>query len=215
MGRRTEVRADRSRPKPPASLMDNPYAALAPAPEVLEWIGREVLNEGGAIYNPDHRHLIDADLQVLWANGGFAKRGRAVIGQAEQVMFRAGGWQKVRQEQQMREWFGDTPMFLITFDGRYAQTCSDADWCALVEHELYHLAHKKDEYGAPAFTKDGLPKIALQGHDVEEFVAVVRRYGVGDPGGAIAQLANAARRTPEVSRASVAGACGTCLLRAA
>ena len=215
MGRRTEVRAGRSRPKPPASLMDNPYAVLAPAPDVLEWIRREVLNEGGAIYNQDHRHLIDADLQVLWANNGFTKQGRAVIGQAEQVMFRAGGWQKARQEQQMREWFGDTPTFLITFDGSYAQTCSDADWCALVEHELYHLAHQKDEFGAPAFTKDGLPKIALQGHDVEEFVAVVRRYGVGDPGGAIAKLASAARGTPEVSRASVAGACGTCLLRAA
>ena len=215
MGRRTEVRAGRTRPLPPASLMDNEYTALAPAPEVLEWITREVLNEGGSIYNPDHRHILDADLQVLWANGGFAKQGRTVIGQTEQVMFRAGGWQKARQEQQMREWFGDTPTFLITFDGQYAQECTDTDWCALVEHELYHLAHLRDEFGAVSFTKDGLPKIGIQGHDVEEFVAVVRRYGVGDPNGAIAQLAAAARGTPEVSRSSIAGACGTCLLRAA
>lgn len=203
------------RPMPPALLMDGIHAALAPAPDVLEWIKREVLEEGGRIYNEDHRHLLDADLQVLWANGGFTKQGRSVIGQAEQVMFRAGGWQKVRQEQQMREWFGDTPTFLITLDGRYAQTCSDADWCALVEHELYHLSHQKDAFGAPSFTKEGLPKIAIQGHDVEEFVAVVRRYGVGDPNGAIAQLAAAARGLPEVSRADIAGACGTCLLRVA
>jgi hypothetical protein len=195
--------------------LENPQPTFAPAPDVRAWMQQEVLAEGGAIHNPDHGHLIDADLEVLWANGGFLKQGRAIIGQAEQVMFRAGGWQKARQEQQMVEWFGRVPAFLITFDGAYARRCSDADWCALVEHELYHLEHKRDEFGAPKFTKEGLPKIGIRGHDVEEFVAVVRRYGVGDPGGAIAQLAAAARGTPEVSRAAIAGACGTCLLRAA
>lgn len=140
---------------------------------------------------------------------------RAVIGQAEEVTIRAGGWQKARQEQQMEEWFGRVPSYLITFDAAYCLDCSDADWCALVEHEMYHLAHKLDEFGVPAFTKDGRPKIGIRGHDVEEFVGVVRRYGVGDPGGAIAKLARAAGAPPEVSKANIAGACGTCLLRAA
>ncbi|MDN8612781.1 putative metallopeptidase [Variovorax ginsengisoli] len=195
---------------PPADLQQ-----FKPAPEVLEWIGREILAEDGRIHNPDHAHLIDADLEVLWAPGGFQKQMRTVIGQAEEVTFRAGGWQKMRQEEQFLAWFDRLPTFLITLDAHYAAQCSDVDWCALVEHELYHLAHKKDEFGAPVFTKDGLPKIGIRGHDVEEFVGVVRRYGVGDPNGAIAQLARAAGSRPEVRLADVAGACGTCLLRAA
>lgn len=203
------------RPMPPAAIMDMPEATLAPAPEVWAWISAEVLEEGGAIYNPAHRHLLDAPLGVLWANGGFVKQGRTVIGQAEQVMFRAGGWQKARQEQQMREWFGDVPAFLLTFDGSYARRCTDAEWCALVEHELYHLAHQRDEFGAFKFTKDGDPKIGLQGHDVEEFVGVVERYGAGAADGNLARMIRAAQRQPSVAPIRIAQACGTCLLRAA
>lgn len=115
----------------------------------------------------------------------------------------------------MREWFGRVPAYLITLDASYCRQCSDTDFCALVEHELYHIAQKRDAFGAPAFTKEGLPKLGIQGHDVEEFVGVVKRYGAGDPDGAIARLARAAANQPEVSRANIAGACGTCLLKVA
>lgn len=215
MGKVTRLNPSRKRPVPPAALLSLPEATFAPAPEVLEWLIREIVMEDGVIHNPDHAHLLDVSLQVLWANGGFRRQGRTVIGTAEEVTFRCGAWQKGRQEQQMREWFGTVPDYLITLDASYAAECSDADWCALVEHEMYHLCHKKDPFGAPAFTKDGDPKIGIQGHDVEEFIGVVKRYGVGDPGGAIAQLAAAARGVPSVSMSSLAGACGTCLLRAA
>jgi hypothetical protein len=47
--------------------------------------------------------------------------------------------------------------------------------------------------------RDGQPKLGIRGHDVEEFLGVVKRYGVGDPGGALAQLAGLARGTPEVT----------------
>jgi hypothetical protein len=87
-------------------------------------------------------------------------------------MFRAGGWQKARQEQQMREWFGDEPTYLITLAADYCAQCSDAEFCALVEHELYHITQATDEYRAPKFTQDDLPKLYLSGHDVEEFVGV-------------------------------------------
>lgn len=200
---------------PPQSLLECVYTTLRPAEGVAEWIQEQVLAETGMVHNPEHGHLIDADIKFLWASGGFEKQMRRVIGQAEMVMIRAGGWQKARQEQQFREWFGDVPAFVITFDASYCAQCSDADWCALVEHELYHIAQQLDMFGAPAFTKDGIPKLQLRGHDVEEFIGVVRRYGVGDPNGAIAQLAAAARGQPEVNRSNIAGACGTCLLRAA
>ena len=81
------------------------------------------------------------------------------MGQAEQVVFRAGGWQKARMEQQMRDWFGEVPAFIITLAADYCAQCSDTDFCALIEHELYHIAQDTNQYGEPAFTKEGGPKL--------------------------------------------------------
>lgn len=205
------------RPYPPSSLLELSDLSdfgirLAPAPEVWDWLQAEILAETGSIHNPEHAHLIDANIGVLWASTGFAKQGRVVLGQAEQLMFRAGGWQKARQEQQMREWFGEEPEFLITLAADYCAQCSDAEFCALVEHELFHIAHKLDKYGAPAFTPDGMPKLEMRSHDVEEFVGVVRRYG---PSHDVQQLIDAASRPPEVAKINISRACGTCLLKSA
>ncbi|MDV9031360.1 putative metallopeptidase [Pseudomonas sp. RAC1] len=201
-----------SRPTPPADLLDHVFLTLRPAPEVWDWINAEILADTGSLHNPDHAHLLDANVQVLWASQSFAKQGRTVLGQAEQVMFRAGGWQKARQEQQMREWFGEEPQFLITLAADYCAQCTDAEFCALVEHELYHIAHKTDKYGAPAFGEDGMPKLEMRGHDVEEFIGVVRRYGASHD---VQQLIDAASRPPEVAKINISRACGTCLLKSA
>ncbi|MCP6691345.1 putative metallopeptidase [Pseudomonas donghuensis] len=201
-----------NRPLPAKDLFDSVWLTLQPAPEVWEWIQQEIFASTGSIHNEEHAHLIDANIGVLWASSGFSKQGRVVLGQAEQVMFRAGGWQKARQEQQMRDWFGHEPEFLITLAGDYCAQCSEAEFCALIEHELYHIGHKLDKYGAPAFTESGMPKLEMRGHDVEEFVGVVRRYG---PSHDVQQLIDAASRPPEVAKINIARACGTCLLKSA
>jgi len=193
-------------------LLDQVFLILCPAPEVWDWINTEILADTGSLHNPDHAHLLDASVQVLWASQSFAKQGRTVLGQTEQVMFRAGGWQKARQEQQMREWFGEEPQFLITLAADYCTQCTDAEFCALVEHELYHIAQATDQYGAPKFTQDGMPKLEMRGHDVEEFVGVVRRYGASND---VQQLIDAASRPPEVAKINITRACGTCLLKSA
>lgn len=201
-----------SRPIPPADLLESLWLTLRPAPEVWEWIQREILATTGSIHNQEHAHLMDASIGVMWASSSFEKKGRSVLGQAEQLMIRAGGWQKARQEQQMRDWFGEEPEFLITLAGDYCAQCTEAEFCALVEHELYHIGHKLDKYGAPAFTQDGMPKLEMRGHDVEEFVGVVRRYG---PSHDVQQLIDAASRPPEVAKINISRACGTCLLKLA
>ncbi len=203
------------RPVPPDSFADALTARYAPAPEVLKWARAEILTEGGQLHNEDHAHLEYADVQFLWAPGSFNKQGRTVIGQCEEMLFRCGPWQKGRQQQQMADWFGAVPDYLITLDASYCLTCSDAEFCALVEHELYHIGQEQDAFGSPAFTKDGMPKLMIKGHDVEEFVGVVRRYGAGHPDGTLAQLVAAANATPEVAKINIARACGTCLLKAA
>lgn len=36
--------------------------------------------------------------------------------------------------------FGRVPTYIITLAADYCSQCSDADFCALVEHDLYHIA---------------------------------------------------------------------------
>lgn len=203
---------------PPPALgqqQGDTWLDFLPAPDVKAWILATFVEEGAPLHNPDHGHLLDADFEVLWAARGFEQHGRTVVGTAEQVNFRAGGWQKARQEYQLEQWFGHVPVFLITLDGRYAAQASDTEFCALVEHELYHVAQKRDAFGAPAFDRYGKPKIGIQGHDVEEFVGVVTRYGVGSPEGKLAQMVKAANAGPTIRPLRIAQACGTCLLKAA
>lgn len=203
------------RPRPPQIFADPMNSRFAPADDMFDWIQKNFVNDSGAIHNQDHAHLENADIAFLWAPGSFKKQGRVVIGQCEQVTFRCGPWQKWRQEQQMIDWFGRVPSFLIMLDAIYCLECSDDEFCALVEHELYHIEQEIDQWGAPAFNKLGMPKLNIRGHDVEEFVGIVKRYGVGHPEGRLAQLVAAANGTPEVAKINIARACGTCLINAA
>lgn len=203
------------RPYPPINFIGSddwqPYTRIIPATEVVEWVNEQILSDSGNIHNPDHAHLIDSDLTFMWASDSFAKKGRIVLGQAEQVMLRASGWQKARMEQQMYEWFGRIPKFIITLAADYCSQCSELEFCALVEHELYHIAQATDEYGAPKFNREtGMPVLTLRGHDVEEFVGVVRRYGASKE---VQDLVDAANAQAEVARLHIARACGTCMLR--
>lgn len=205
------------RPMPPANMgefVDGKFSpCYVPAPEVFTWVRENILTEGGALHNEEHSHLLDADIAFLWAGDEYSKQMRRILGMTEEVLFRVGKWQKGRQEQQMADWFGRVPNWLITLDANYCAHCSDVEFCALVEHELYHIGQERDMYGAPAFTRDGMPKLAMRGHDVEEFIGVVRRYGVGESAGALARIVSAANAAPEVGAVSVAQACGTCLAR--
>jgi len=57
---------------------------------------------------------------------------------------------------------------------------------------------ERDAFGAPKFKKStGLPSFTLRGHDVEEFVGVVRRYGAAAAGvQAMIDAAAEGRRSP-------------------
>lgn len=197
---------------PPAEFVEEfaPHIRLMPADDLFGWIADNILDADGSLHNPDHQHLVEADIAFMWASSAFTKKGRTVLGQAEEVMMRAGGWQKARMEQQLYDWFGRKPDFIITLAADFCLECSDAEFCALVEHELYHIAQKVDEFGTPEFTRDGQPKLCMRGHDVEEFVGVVRRYGASAD---VQMIIDAASQPAEVAKLDIARACGTCLLR--
>jgi len=203
-----------NRPYPLREFVEElkPYISVIPGEEIGYWVQDQIVSPDGRLHNPDHAHLAEADIGFLWAASAFTKKGRTVLGQAEEVMMRAGGWQKARMEQQLYEWFGRKPDFIITLAADFCMNCSDLEFCALIEHELYHIAQKTDEFGAPEFTRDGQPRLCMRGHDVEEFTGVVRRYGASEE---VKQLIDAASQPAEVANIDIARACGTCMLRLA
>lgn len=200
-----------NRPLPPQELLELEaviFPVVKPAPEIRAWAHETFIADEGELYNPIHAHLIDSDVEFMWASTAFTKKGRTVLGQCEQVMLRAGGWQKVRLEQQFRDWFGRVPKFLITIAADYSADCSDTEFCALVEHEMMHIAQATDEYGAPKFNQEGMPVLTIRGHDVEEFIDIVKRYGASHE---VQQMVDAANGKPEVAKTNIARACGTCI----
>ncbi len=207
----------RLRPLPPATLTDNLFGMIfQPAPELAAWTMKTFIAEDATLRNEHHAHLLDASIGFMWASAGYTKGMRRILGQTEDLrMSRGNPWAKARADQQLAAWYGNIPDFLITLDGHHCQTCSEVEFCALVEHELYHIAHLRDEYGTPIFMQSGQPKLGIRGHDVEEFVGVVERYGVGAPDSDVARMVKAATQKPLVSPVGIAHACGTCLIRAA
>jgi Putative phage metallopeptidase len=193
--------------------------AFVAAPDVVDWI-RDTFISGIArspLANPDHGHLALATLGVLWTNEQNSSKGRAVVGMAEIFAPKGNAWQNARQEQQLREFFGGIlPDFILTLSAPYAIAIDDATFCALVEHELYHCAQALDQYGSPKFDRDGVPGWTIRGHDVEQFVGVVRRYGARAAGvDLLVVAAKLAESQPIVRATEIAGACGTCLARVA
>lgn len=207
------------RPRPPSRLLGAEGATteqpVEPALDLIVWMRSTFIEEDAPLLNEEHTHLLDAKIGALWCSVPNARQMNAVVGMCETTQFQGGRWAKVRQHQQLLGWFGFLPDFLITLDASYADECSDAAFCALVEHELLHCGQERDPYGAPKFRKDGSPALAIRGHDVEEFVSIVARYGVGAAAGQTAALVEAASRAPLICATDIAGVCGTCGRRAA
>lgn len=203
------------RPMPPKALIDMEGPPFVPAPEMEAWAASAFIAEDAALVNEDHAHLRRASIGFLWTNVPNSRQGRAIVGTAErgQPQGAMGKWAKARAVAQVRGWFGEVPDFIITIDALYAAECGDAEFCALIEHELSHCAQEYDQYGAPKFTREGRPVWTMRGHDVEEFVGVVRRYGADASG--VRAMVDAANRGPEIAAARVAHLCGTCGRQAA
>jgi len=198
------------RPQPPEKLLGLERDLFIPAPELAAWLTEVFISRSGRMFNPDHAHLEFAHIGCLWTNVANSRQMNVVAATSEIPFAQGGPWPKARHEQQLCEWFGSKPDFVITFSAGIAERMDDATWCALCEHELYHCAQKMDEFGQPKFTKDGNPCFGIRGHDVEEFVGVVQRYGAGAAAGRTAQLVAAAALPPLIGAADVSRVCGTC-----
>lgn len=202
------------RPMPPHDMLDGEGDSFRPDLQLWSWVDMTFLEPSSKLYNPEHDHLRSATIGFLWATVENKRAGRQIIGQCEMPENLKGGkWLKGRIDQQLWQWFAAMPDFIVTLDAPYCAECSDAEFCALVEHELLHAGQAKDEFGAPKFTKAGQPKFAMRGHDVEEFVSIVARYGAA--ASHVEAMIEAGTRPPQIAPVHIAQACGTCNLRVA
>ena len=103
---------------------------------------------------------------------------------------------------------GSTPTY-PALDGslRWATAAATAD-----PNEIYVVVLVTD--GEPKFDRlTGGPLFAIQGHDVEEFTGVVRRYGATTL--ALREMMAAAKEKPAIADEPINIACGTCHRQAA
>lgn len=211
---------DQIRPFPPTDFIDQAdeeeAIRIVPASDLKNWVVANFLTLGGPLHNPDHDHIAEmlhdneGFLAFAWASTAYTRAKRMVLGQCEKVMFQQGGWKKARQEQQMRDWFGFVPIYLITIDASFCEKANDNEFCALFEHELYHIGVERDSDGEIIYSDHtGLPKHYLAGHDVEEFIGVVKRWGAND---SVKRLVEVAKNPPFVSDLDISKCCGNCVI---
>ncbi|WPP68985.1 putative metallopeptidase [Acinetobacter pittii] len=211
---------DQIRPFPQPDFIDQAEEEeairLIPAPDLKKWVVANYLTISGPLYNPDHDHIAELlhdneeFLACAWASSAYKSKQAMVLGQCEKVMFNVGGWRKARQEQQMRDWFGFIPTYLITIDATFCDKANDGEFCALLEHELYHIGVERDDDGEMIFSSStGLPKHYLAGHDVEEFIGVTKRWGASK---SVKRLVEVAKNPPFVSNLDISKCCGNCVI---
>lgn len=131
----------------------------------------------------EHRHIVEAEARIefLMRTHDEVKGGRRVLG----TVFRPDVQGRLRD---VFQWLlddrfalaeGDKPIdYLIVLDADFWLEADDRAREILVYHEMTHIQPAFDKMGGQRFDRDtGLPVLTLVGHDIEEFSAVVRRYG--------------------------------------
>lgn len=177
-------------PTPPEELLQGVPPTFLPVRGMWPWALATFVEEGAPLFNPDHLHLLGADVLFLWASYDERRDGRSVVGTAELNRKQDARWTQGRLEAAFREWNeGSAPDFVVTLSVPFFAKATPLQACAVVEHELYHCGQKVDRYDCPEYNADGSPKYAMRGHDVEEFIGVAARYGAYSP--ALRQLRDA------------------------
>jgi hypothetical protein len=203
-----------NRPHPPDELR-TPGFKIEPSVELQEWLMNTFVHEDGQLANEDHAHLRTANIAAIWTNVEFEDGLMPVAGMAEIVRVNGKPWPRAERTDHLCLLHGDLPQARIWIYAPYAFNLDDGAFCALIEHELYHLAQQKDKEGEPKFDEDNRPVLTNRNHDVGEFIGVVERYGVNAVHSNVKIMLEAAKKKPLLETKDVQIACGTCKAGAA
>lgn len=122
------------------------------ASEDLESLARDIIEE-------HHSHLVEANIKYLFRTGNWEVKKRDTWGQAK----------KVGKEVN----FLTGHDFIVTIHRDVWEQLSLEHKRALMDHELQHCSAGTDDAGNKIWY--------IQGHDVEDFHAIIRRHGFWSP----------------------------------
>lgn len=126
----------------------------------------EVEESAQEVIRDHHTHLLEHGVRIeyVFRNDVPVLKGRAVLGQARKIS--SLGAFLARDE------CDASPFFCIVVSEPAWDELNEAQRRALVDHELCHCDSYTDDKGKI--------RLATQGHDLEEFRAVVERHGLWD-----------------------------------
>lgn len=115
-------------------------------------------------------------IAFMMRGGNWEQNGRCILGKC--YLPRVQGDLAQLFAQMLEDTLGYFPDFLIILNEPWWEDVDELRREVLVFHECLHAGHMKDKYGAPRFNRQtGEPVVGLIPHDLEEFNAVVERYG--------------------------------------
>lgn len=205
---------------PPPFLLEAYPPLYVAAPEVVHWQREVLINPDSPLTNPEHAHLMLAQIGVLWTNVSLVIRGSRKAAVAMMPQGRGSVIDRTMHEFWMTAFFRVRPDFLIVIDATVAAQYSDRQWCRLNDHELTHCGQLHDAEGMPVFHQEGsdkeyMPKFSMKPHDHEFFRSEVRRWGarttLGDD--TVNTIMRAELEGPEFTDEEIRARCGTCALK--
>lgn len=142
----------------------------------------------------------DVKLAFMMRAGEWGRHGRQTLGTCY-CQPSAQGDLRPLFEQLLEDTLGFYPDFLIVLSDDWWAEATPVEREVLVFHEALHAGQARDKYGELRFHREtGVPIPTVRPHDLEEFNAVVARYGAWK--GDVAAFLSAAR-TGEASKADV------------
>lgn len=132
--------------------------------------------------DPEHKHLRENEIRIeyLFRHESKMKGGRVVLGSVHEP--NCQGEMRSLFEWMLGRLFGSLPDYVIILDHGFWESVTLQTREALLFHELCHVKQALDEYGGLKFNKQtGLPIYRLVSHDIEEFNAVVAKFGAWSP----------------------------------
>ena len=133
--------------------------------------------------HPTHAHLEDNEVTFGWLMRADPKirAGKVTLGSVHDTKTLAQGAFKDLFTMMLERLLGFVPQYVVVLDANFWEGASDTQREALIWHELAHVRHGVDQYGAQRYDRDGNPVYELVSHDIEAFRSEVARYGAWTP----------------------------------
>jgi len=125
------------------------------------------------------RDMLDQDVSIAFMlrAGEWESQGRQILGKCYCGPSAQGDLRPLF-EQLLEDTLGYYPDFLIILNAGWWEDAGETRREILVFHEALHAGHARDKFGSLRFNRiTGKPVPCIRAHDVEEFTAVVERYG--------------------------------------